>query len=57
MREDGGLDDREIDDLLARRLIKDVDATILRNMNGHAQNVYLEALVDEAQKSKEHPWL
>lgn len=57
MRDDGGLDDREIDEYVARGYIDGTDATILKKMNGNAQVAYLDALLDKKQAERDHPHL
>lgn len=57
MRDDGGLDNREIEDYVARGYIDDTDATILKKLNGTAQVAYLDALLDKKQAEKDHPHL
>lgn len=57
MRDDGGLDDREIDEYVARGYIDGTDATILKKMNGNAQVAYLDALLEKKQAERDHPHL
>ena len=57
MRDDGGMDDKEIDEYVVRGYITEVDAALLKGMVGRAQVVYLEKLVEGKQNSREHPWL
>lgn len=57
MRTDGGLDDNQVDRLVNKGVIKEVDGVILKKMDGPAQEAYLQALVDEANDRKDHPWL
>lgn len=57
MRDDGGLDDREIDEHVAKGYIDDTDAAILKKLNGNAQVAYLDALLDKRQAERDHPHL
>lgn len=56
MRNDGGLDDNEIDKYVSRGVIDDTDAAILKKMDGDAQVAYLDALLAKKQNERRgHP--
>jgi hypothetical protein len=58
MRSDGGLDDNEIDKNVAKGILDDTDAAILKKMDGDAQVAYLDALLEKRQNERrDHPHL
>lgn len=57
MKDDGGMDDNEIDEYVARGYITDVEGDVLKGMVGHAQAVYLENLIEIKNSRRDHPWL